>query len=439
MQKGKIKTGRGKTYSCKVPYLIQYHINQKFDLVVGNPPFKSAKTGSIEPEASIYCKEQGFAQEMVLPFLHRATFFCNKEGTVSIVSTSKILFNKSGGYNKFREFLFQKNYVDAVFNFSALRKPKKGQGKSIFAHAVGPSCVLFYRKKPSVQVNPNITYVCPKPTERDRYSDSLVLDELDYFFLPRNECEKPDSIIWKVGMWGIDYDFQLIKKMISGRLLKDYLTKENGWFYGGGLKFLTPTKDKEYINNEINLYPIIEAKHISRYFTDESKLKHINETLTDKNIEFYLNYYNVSTSNDLPVINLFRHEGFVKGYSSPHVLIKEGQSDKKFCASFFNFDCCFKDTITGITYNKQGLNEKALSAKTNLLKAITAYLNSKFASYYLFLSSVSWGIERERVTAKDTFELPALPFEMEEEKVNKLSQKLMKYLKSLQKISGMKQ
>ena len=156
-------------------------------------------------------REKGYAQEMVLPFLDRASHFCNEKGQVAILSTSKILFNKSGGYQKFRHFLFNENYVEAVFNFSALRRARKGQGKSIFADAVGPACVLFYMKNPPEKQKQKITYVCPKPTIRDQYSDELILDALDFYYLPRHECKKPDTIIWKTAMWGTENDFELIK------------------------------------------------------------------------------------------------------------------------------------------------------------------------------------------------------------------------------------
>ena len=191
---------------------------------------------------------------MVLPFLHRANQFCSKTGKVSIISTSKILFNKSGGYQKFRQFLFNDNYVEAVFNFSALRKPKKGQGKSIFADAVGPACVLFYKKNAPEKQKHSITYLCPKPTARDRFTGDLVLDALDFFYLPRYECQKPDTVIWKTAMWGTENDFQLIQTLAERDSLKHYLTEKNGWYKGVGFKLLTPTKDNTYEKHSASVY-----------------------------------------------------------------------------------------------------------------------------------------------------------------------------------------
>lgn len=401
----------------------------KFDLIVGNPPFKSAKTGSLPKEIQYYCRKYGFAQEMVLPFLHRANEFCSKNGKVSIVSTSKILFNKQKPYQNFRKFLFNKTYVDAIFNFSALRKAKKGQGRKVFADAVGPSCVLFYKKEVPKQTNQNITYVCPKPTERDRFSDSIVLDELDFFYLPRHECEKPKSVIWKVGMWGTENDFHLINKLSQKKTIKTSIIQKKGWYSGGGFQFLSKKREKTFINNKIGKYKIMTPSKVSRYYTNENRLINLNESLTEKNIEYYLNHYSCSVSN-LPVINEFRMEGELKAFNEPHIFIKKGQSEGKFTASFVDYYCPYKDGIYSIAFDKDGLKSDDIIYKTNILKALTAILNSKFVSYYLFLTSSSWGVEREQIMFD---EIKSLPFEISEKKITELAKKVDEILEELSK------
>lgn len=385
----------------------------KFDLVVGNPPFKSAKTGSIEPESSAYCKAKGYAQEMVLPFLDRASWFCNDIGKVAIISTSKILFNKSGGYQKFREFLFQENYVDTVINFSALRKAKKGQGKSIFAHAVGPSCVLFYQKQIPAQKSNTITYVCPKPTERDTFSDSLILDALDFSYIPRLEAEKKDSIIWKTAMWGTENDFDLIQLLSNKKSLDYYLSEKNGWHKGEGLQFLSKKEKKHWVSLELSDIKLIEAKNVQR-FVSPQRLCTINQSLSKSNLLFYKAFYDVDSDRNLPMIDTFRMLGKIETYEAPHVLIKRGQSKKQFCASFIDFDCCFKHAIYGVTFNKGEISLSDFSKKENLLKSLTVFLNSKFASYYLFLTTMSWGVEREEVSPNEMLSLPGIPFETDD-------------------------
>lgn len=394
-----------------------------FDLVLGNPPFKSAKTGSIEPEASEYCKKYGFAQEMVLPFLHRAKEFCNETGNVSIISTSKILFNTNSGYQKFRKFLFNDNYVETVLNLSSLNQPSKGLGKKLFVDAIGPSCVLFYKKNTPEKQKHSITYICPKPTGRDQFSDDLILDVLDFYYLPRKECQKPNTVIWKTAMWGTENDFQLIQTLLERKPLNHYLTKEKGWYKGGGFQFLSNDRRRTWTDTELANLSILEAKNVKRYTSSNDILSELNETLSEKNLEYYLKYYKKERKEDLPNIHTFRMVGNKKAYFAPHILIKEGQS-KQSTVSYLDFDCSFKHTITGITFKKEGIQETEFEYRDNLLKGLTAFLNSKLSSYYLFLTSMSWGIDIRRVTANDLFKLPGIPFEISKHKLKELANKV---------------
>jgi len=54
------------------------------------------------------------------------------------------------------------------------------------------------------------------------------------------------------------------------------------------------------------------------------------------------------------------------------------------------------------------------------LKALVAYTNSSLATYILFLTASTWGIERERVILNELLSLPGLIFEMPEPEIGKL-------------------
>ena len=70
-------------------------LNQEYDLVVGNPPFKR---GGLNQEAKSYLSNLNFAQEYVLAFIHKATQLC-PSGKIALVVASKILFNTTTGSN----------------------------------------------------------------------------------------------------------------------------------------------------------------------------------------------------------------------------------------------------------------------------------------------------------------------------------------------------
>lgn len=355
----------------------------KFDLVVGNPPFKR---GSLDAADKEYLSELGFAQEYVLAFLHKATKFC-EAGKIALVSSSKILFNNTSGYGRFRNFLFNENYVEAIFNFSALRKTKKEYGGNLFASAVGPACVIFYQKPIPENISKKLLYCSPKSLLKNRLIDGVAIDVSDIKYIPRAEAANPNSKIWKVAMWGDERDHLLISRLSSLPLLKESLnTKEKeGWSMGVGFETSAPS-DK--LDNSIKKLPHIDATNVERFYSAKEKTVSISTT------KFY-------------------RLGEKGAYIAPHILIKEGQSNKRFCSSYLDYDCSFRKTVFGIS-----------SKDATLLKALTAYLNSSFSSYFLFLTATTWGIERERVKPNEIFYLPALPFMTSDDTVKLLAQKV---------------
>ena len=355
----------------------------KFDLVVGNPPFKR---GSLDAADKEYLSELGFAQEYVLAFLHKATRFC-EDGKIALVSSSKILFNNTSGYSRFRNFLFNENYVEAIFNFSALRKTKKEYGGNLFASAVGPACVIFYQKTIPKNISTKLLYCSPKSLLKNRLIDGVAIDVSDMKYIPRTEASNPNSKIWKIAMWGNERDHLLVNRLSKLPLLKDSLqTKEReGWAIGVGFETSEPA-DKP--DNTIKKLPHIDASNVERFYSGKEKT------------------VSITTSK-------FYRLGEKGAYIAPHILIKEGQSNKRFCSSYLDYDCSFRKTVFGIA-----------SKDATLLKALTAYLNSSFSSYFLFLTATTWGVERERVMPNEILYLPALPFMISEDVVKLLAQKV---------------
>lgn len=379
---------QGRNLFCSSSLSDGEFLMQEYDLVVGNPPFKR---GGLEEETQEYLNNLGFAQENVLAFLHRATRL-SPNAQIAMVASSKILFNKSGGYRKFRNFLFKDAYVEAVYNFSILRKAKKEYGGQLFAGAVGPVCVLFYSTKKPSTVKERILYCAPKSPVKRNMVEGVVIDSSDFKFLPREECAKEDTNIWKVAMWATERDFTLIEKLKSHSSLKEELhsRKDKGWNYGVGFQVSFPNTKRDL---EISKLPFLDADYIERYTTPIHRTYKIERTE-------------------------FRRLGKKPAYFAPHIIFKKGQIDRQFCASYLDFDCSFRDGVYGIS---------ATAEDKNLLKALTAYLNSSFATYFLFLNISSLGIEREQIMQDEYLTLPALPLPVEKD-INQLATKIDKII-----------
>ncbi|PXY41703.1 endonuclease [Flavobacterium cheongpyeongense] len=353
---------------------------QNFQLVVGNPPFGTKK---LLPSIINYCKKQNFAQEMVLPFMHKATLLAPK-GEIALIFNTKVLTNTRGTYQNFRKWLLTYNYVEKIYNFSILRDIPKEFGGQLFGSAKTPICIVFYQKENPENPKDTITYYAPKTYIKNDVLEGIVIDSSDVKHLPRNDCEKKDSKIWKIAMWGNYFDFELIEKIESKyNSLEEYFeTNKNEWIKGSGLH--SPSKEQIEENKFFTPIEYIETGLIDKYYTSKNAL--------------------------VPNSKIYRPTNELL-YKSPFLIIKEGQKDKEYCSSIIDFDCYH------MAYS-------IVNSDIQILKVLSSFINSVFSNYYLSLSSASWGIERERVQSNEMLQLPSVIENIEAKNIIKLSSKV---------------
>lgn len=344
-------------------------ILQNFDLIVGNPPFG---TKNLLPTITAYCKKKNFAKEMVLPFLHKATLLA-PNGKIALIFNTKILTNTGGTYQNFRHWLFNDNYVEKIYNFSILRKAPKFSGGQLFGSAVEPISIVFYQNEDPKNVKDTITYYAPKTYIKNDVLEGIVIDSTDVKHLPRVECEKKDTKIWKIAMWGSYFDFELIEKLKNEFVtLKDFIKNNNKvWDYSTGI--IADTLKLEFIPEKV-----IHTQSISRYYTSEKAL--INNNRLYRKID----------------------SKFIK---APYLIVKEGQKNKQYCSSIIDVEEYFLNSAFAFS-NKGDFRES---------KVLCSFINSVFAFYFLSIYSSSWGIERERIKLNELVLLPAIIYNLDEE------------------------
>ncbi|MCM4161588.1 endonuclease [Antarcticibacterium flavum] len=368
--------------------------NIEFDLVVGNPPF-----GTIDLLESVraYCDQHGFAKEMVLPFLHKSTNF-TPNGEIALIFNTKVLTNTGGTYENFRKWLFQDCYVEKVFNFSILRKAKKSFGGQLFGDATGPISIVFFRKKQPKIPSDKIAYYAPKTFIKSNIIDGLSIDFTDLKYLPREECQNPKSMIWKIAMWGGMYDWGLVKRLLNQQNNVGTYTKENNIKFNVGLQPINKSTEKPIVDNEISLMKFIRPERIQRFYTDESYFSNMNSLLKNREtIKTYLNYYSVETIYDLPPINVFRRITGKNIFPGPMLLAKEGFKNNQLCFSFVPHSVVYNSTILGFKSDNKAS-----------LRFLSALLNSRLSTYFLLLISNSWGVERERIKPNEIYKFPII-------------------------------
>lgn len=383
----------------------------QFDLVVGNPPFGTedrSKGVILTDSIRSYCAKYGFAKEMVLPFLHKAVQFA-PQGKIALIFNAKVLTNTNSSYRKFRQWLFGDCYVEKIYNFSILRNATKNFGGQLFGSARGPICIAFYQKEKPTISSDRITYYAPKTYIKSNILDGVVIDSSDVKYLPREICQKPDSKIWKIAMWGSNNDYALIEKLSKYRTTIKSFIKNNQCAYGVGLQPYNTSTVRPIINNEIAGIPYIKPDNIVRYFSPKNQKCNLKYALKDtKTIALNLKHYRVQSIDEIACLNVFRREGATDVYGGPMLLIKEGLTNKRICASILKEATTFNSTVLGIKSNIQNL------------RLLSALINSRLATYFLLMTSSSWGMERERIKPNEVYSFPIMMNEPSAEQIDKI-------------------
>ncbi len=382
---------------------------RRFDLVIGNPPWVSKLTS----HAKVFLRKRRYKvgdEQIVQAFLWHAPDFCAQHGQIALLSSSKsLLFNKSNTNIAFRRDFFRRFRVEKVFDFSALRR-------FLFPRGIAPAAAIFYTpQRPTSTAS--IFYGAPKLTDLARRFAAIVIESSDLKQLPlqqiwdsinsmNNAADKSLSMpvkqtalfddedeediqyrstnIWKVALWGTSYDFILLQTLNKYPSLLEVIAAR-GWESGAG--FIRSGSDKPQYFPWLDKAPFLNAKYFTRYGIDTSKLT----TLPEK-----------------ALYHRGRRESIFK---APLVLFKRGQAQRRPSAAYLDQDCTYTDAITGIAGPTQD---------RDLLKALTALLNSELAQYYLFLTSASWGVEREEIKAGELRTLPFPFLDVSKEQLNSI-------------------
>lgn len=347
---------------------------RNYDLIIGNIPWK--RDGLKKHEVQ-YLRERGYATERALAFLWRCRDF-TENGKIVLISTSKMLFNSEKHDKKFRSDFFTENKVEMIVDLSILNRRKSVKGKKIFS-AQATGAIIFYRPIEPTE-DDKVIFCTPKPGKSEKES-SIIIDKDSIKFLPLLKIQKYDYI-WKVALWGHERDFDIISKMKSKKTIKEHMDDKN-WVYGRGYQ------PGNRVNKQINNLPFLDAKKTTKYYTTKNMLGPPEKT----NFAWF---------------------GAEETYKQPHILLKKGLVDKSPSATFLDYDCSFRDAITGISDPE---NNSAL------LKVITLFINSQISTYYLFLTSSEWGINRGLVHYQEILSLPGIPFEFDNKIIALLSSK----------------
>lgn len=334
---------------------------EKYDLIIGNPPWESELSRFAESYIRHSFKPVADKQ-ICQAFLWKSADLCKPDGKICMVVSSKaLLFNRSAKMSKFRKSFLSKNTVKAVFNFSALRQ-------TLFSHATGPGAAIIFSPKLPPE-GEAITYISPKPS-------FTLQDELSFFIEPQDiarislEEALESELIWKVAMWGSPRDHELIRKLSRHPTLRK-IADDRGWTEGEGYI----VGNKKFHTRDLLGKPEVTPDDLQSYVVRTESLRPCDKD----------HFWTWGKS-------------ILQIYVAPHLLI--GQSpDRKhgFTSALMLEDSVFSQSIVGIHSDKRYLSD---------LIAVCEAVNSDVPLYYAIMTSGRWLVERDELAKVELMSTP---------------------------------
>jgi type I restriction-modification system DNA methylase subunit len=350
---------------------------QSYDLIIGNPPWKSelteaAKQYCLNRQAEFPDRQFSPDKQIALTFLWRAAELCEPNGEICLLVPSKgLLFNRSSTHTDFRRDFFTTYHVKTIINLSAYRH-------ILFDKAVGAGTGIIYTTQQPNEDVP-ILYCSPKPSHSVDDNWQFRIEPQDIAELPRDEATQND-IIWKTAMWGGPRDYELVKKLMSSTHQTLEALCENRhpkWVHGEGI---IVGKEKKQVYDATHLlgkpYFDIQDQELDRFVVDEDKLPTFDK------------------------IKIERPRPKKKDiFEGPHILIKQSPKtgEQSFRAALLKKDTVFRNSFVGIHGSMEDID---------LLSQCCVVLNSRVPLYYALMSSGRWLIERDELNKEEIMSFP---------------------------------
>jgi type I restriction-modification system DNA methylase subunit len=388
--------------------ILDQKLEEKFDLVIGNPPFKKFTTRWAEQIEEKREKERVPIpnKQLALLFLEQSLSLGKTNGLLCMILPSgPFLYNNSA--LAFRKYFLQTCNVKQILDFTAL-------AEILFGSSKFPTVAVF-----ATNDKPNLKNILHVTFRRTKVSKEKIYLELDHYDLHHVAYEDAlnSTFIWKANLVGGSRLHHLILRLSKLRKFGDYIKekmKKSGWVMADGYKVGDENEIislKHYIIKRNSLSPkeMIELRRLEKkyqkadYLTGKKTLA--TEAFTSKGIdESRIHTLGIEYFERNRVENKLIFKG-------PHILIKKGVGRNSIPITFRADDLSFKDTIIGI--------HAPLNQQEELKEIEKRLKGKKIALFYAAASSGKFMINKATVILKK--DIDNLPFP-ENEKELELSE-----------------
>lgn len=360
--------------------VVEKFFDTKFDLIVGNPPWKRS---NVDSAIIGWAEKNGWEvkKDIVKAFLAYSPTI-SPDATIALISSAKsILFNTSGTEDDFRIKFFKNNKISVIVNFAVVRDV-------LFEKAKQASALVIYknRKEEEIDLVEDIIYVTPKTKSSIKNRKNITIDASEIKSLPISEIVKPNSKIFKIAMYGGLRDLKFITMLNSFPKISDIKNID-----AVGLNNDTKSNNKGNPRLGDNIF--IDSKSIKPYY------------IPNRNKQLF------KTHPKFEILRTIKKDIF----SPPLIAIKIGNDEIDICSAYIDYNCAFETYALGLKFPEKSVNYH---------KAFVCCLNSSLARYYYLLISGSWGVDRGRVQRNELLQFPLITEKFSEQTINLLAEKL---------------
>lgn len=243
-------------------------LDEKFDIVVGNPPFESELTEPGKKVDQVAQKQDN--SRGLLPDKQTAYLFLEQglailkpnSGRLSLIQPAGFLYNRN--INTFRTNIFQKCQIDSIFDFTSIRKLYEADPKTIalFAHTGKPAS------------NHSINHWTFRRTLSVKERICFELDHYDRHRISQKHAET-DPYIWRANLLGGGRLIDISQRLRSMRTLAKYIDQEE-WDYGEG--FIAAKTGKREPAPFLTGQPFLPTEAFTESGIDETQIATVTET-----------------------------------------------------------------------------------------------------------------------------------------------------------------
>lgn len=345
---------------------VEPFLHKQFNAIVGNPPWTKSEASK---SASKYCKlkrpeigyPKGYPTAKGTPpdqaFLWRIGDFANTSTLIGLILGGKRFFSNESNAQEAKKALLTHFTPKVVINFSKLRR------EHLFPYSEAPAMILIAIAN-QAQPKDSFYLVCPERSVDFRQHGIIEIGTENIKKLSTYGVAH-DSDMLKVATWGSARDLSLIQ-----RLRTSYQKMEEvvGTEPKAGLKI--GKSNQKYAPEYLYGKKILSTGVMHRYKINTDQLEDFG-------------YEKVESPRDASI------------YKSPLIVVSEKVEDRGINSAFSSQDLVYTISYSGIPVSSECLAHY-----------INAILNSSMASYFLFMTASSWGIERNKIMTQDLSRFP---------------------------------